>query len=69
MIPVTSSVKGYVLNFGDEGTTGIRNIDNSAINNLQSDGDAWYDLSGRRLNGKPDRAGIYIHNGRRVMVK
>lgn len=69
VIPVTSSVKGYVLNFGDEGTTGIRNIDNSAINNLQSDGDAWYDLSGRRLNGKPGRAGIYIHNGRRVMVK
>lgn len=31
--------------------------------------DAWFDLSGRKLAGKPTKAGIYIKNGRKVMVK
>ena len=29
----------------------------------------WYDLHGRKLNGKPTRSGIYIVNGRKVLVK
>ena len=33
------------------------------------EGAAWYDLSGRRLNGRPNASGIYIVNGRKVMIK
>ncbi len=29
----------------------------------------WYDLSGRRLQGKPSTKGLYIHNGNKVLVK
>ena len=29
---------------------------------------AWYDLLGRRLQGKPTRKGIYIHNKRKVAL-
>lgn len=29
---------------------------------------AWFDLSGRKL-GKPTKAGLYIHGGRKVIVK
>lgn len=29
---------------------------------------AWFDLSGRKL-GKPTKAGLYIHCGRKVIVK
>jgi len=29
----------------------------------------WYDLSGRRLNGKPTMKGIYIQNGSKVVIK
>ena len=29
--------------------------------------DEWYDLSGRKLNGKPTKKGVYIHNGRAVV--
>ncbi|MBP5419799.1 MAG: leucine-rich repeat domain-containing protein, partial [Bacteroidales bacterium] len=29
----------------------------------------WYDLSGRRLQGKPATKGLYIHNGNKVLVK
>ena len=32
-------------------------------------GDGWYDLSGRKLQGKPRQKGVYIHNGQRVTIK
>ena len=28
-----------------------------------------YDLSGRRLEGQPSRKGIYIQNGRKLIVR
>ena len=31
--------------------------------------DQWYDLSGRKLDGKPTRKGIYINNGKKVVIK
>lgn len=32
-------------------------------------GEGWYDLGGRKLSGKPDQRGVYIHNGEKVIVK
>ncbi len=29
----------------------------------------WYDLNGRKLNGMPTKKGVYIMNGRKVVVK
>ena len=31
--------------------------------------DAWYTLQGARLSGEPTQRGIYIHGGKKVMVK
>ena len=31
--------------------------------------DSWYTIDGRKLSGKPSRAGIYIVNGKKIMVK
>lgn len=31
--------------------------------------DAWYTIDGRRLSGKPTQKGLYIVNGRKVVVK
>jgi hypothetical protein len=31
--------------------------------------DAWYTLSGTRLPSKPTQRGIYIHNGKKVVIK
>ena len=46
-------------------TTGI-----GAIDGLQSEGEgAWYDLNGRRLPGKPTKKGVYILNGKKMVVK
>ena len=30
---------------------------------------AWFDMSGRRLGSKPAKAGLYIYNGKKVMIK
>lgn len=31
--------------------------------------DGWYTLSGTRLSGKPSKRGIYINNGRKIVIK
>ena len=36
---------------------------------VHSEADAWYDLNGRKLSGKPTQKGIYINNGKKVVVK
>ena len=48
--------------FGE--ATGIGVIDNGQ----RTSGD-WYDLNGRKLNGMPTKKGVYINNGRKVVVK
>lgn len=57
-------VKAFVLNFDDEQATGIISISNPSLN-----GGEWYDLSGRKLSGKPTQKGVYINNGRSVVIK
>ena len=31
--------------------------------------DTWYDLSGRKFNGKPTAKGIYIKDGKKIVIK
>ena len=49
---------------GGGNTTGIDGIEND-----ESAVDGYYDLNGRKLQGKPTRGGIYIQNGRKVIVR
>jgi hypothetical protein len=43
----------------------------TAIENIIIDDadDSWYAIDGRKLNGKPQRAGFYIKNGKKVYIK
>ena len=34
-----------------------------------TDSDAWYTLDGRKLDKKPIKKGMYINNGRKVVIK
>ena len=61
-----ATVRAFNLNFGDSDTTGILSTTN--LTNF-TNSDAWYDLSGRKLNGKPTAKGLYIHNGIKVAIK
>jgi hypothetical protein len=51
--------------FGGNGTTGV----NDAMKTIEANGETWYDMNGRRLQGKPARKGIYILNGKKVVIK
>ena len=33
------------------------------------DSEAWYTLDGVRLSSKPSTKGIYINNGRKIVIK
>ena len=36
---------------------------------IHNDAGDWYDLNGRKLNGMPTKKGVYIMNGKKVVVK
>lgn len=60
--------KEYMVNLffegsADETVTGIHTFTNPLVNN-----EGYYTLQGIRLN-KPAAAGIYIHNGKKIIVK
>ena len=49
----------------DEPPTGIETM--SDVRGQMSD--VWYDLFGRKLNGKPTQPGMYIHDGKAVVIE
>lgn len=59
-----NAVRAFYLNFGDEDEmTGITTTD------FTNKAGAWFDLSGRKLNGKPTTKGIYVNNDKKVVIK
>ena len=61
-----NEARAFVLNFDGGEQTGITTTD---YTNFTNSNDAWYDLSGRKLSGKPTKKGLYINNGRKVVIK
>ena len=49
----------------EEETTGVA----SMADGIDDMSDEWYTLDGRKLNGKPTTKGLYIVNGKKVMIK
>ena len=75
----TTTTAVYALVYGaraDEGqntirvvseeTTGIKGV---RIGDTSDGNDVWFTLGGQRLSTKPLRKGVYIRNGRKVMVR
>lgn len=50
-----------------EGVPTVIEVNTATVNN--SEGNAWYDLQGRRLNAKPATKGIYVKDGTKVVIK
>ena len=40
-----------------------------AVHSIGRHADLWFDLRGRKLNGKPTDKGKYLHNGRVEVVR
>ncbi len=51
----------------DEETDGIEIVQTSTVKSRHDD--AWFTLDGRQLSGKPTAKGLYIVNGKKVIVK
>ena len=69
-LPPSSAPSYLDIVIGDDNqTTGIIKIDDIETNDAPSGNDIWYSLDGHRLQGKPTQKGIYIHNGKKVVVK
>ncbi len=62
-----ATVRAFNLKFGEDDATGI--ISTTNCTNYTNSADAWYSLDGRKLSGKPTKKGLYINNGRKVVVK
>ena len=61
-----NSINSFVLNFGDN-ATGIGEFSDKSDRSDEAYG--WYSIDGRKLSGKPAQKGIYINNGRKVVIK
>ncbi len=62
-----SSARAITFRFADD-ITDI-SIHNSKFIIHNYDDDDWYDLLGRKLSGKPTAPGMYINNGKKILIK
>ena len=56
---------GFSLVFPEDNTTGIARL---TYGDATENG-TWYTLSGVRLNGKPTGKGIYVNNGKKIVIR
>ena len=56
-----------MTDFEAELSTGIHDVFDDQVERAE-DG-AWYTIQGQRLTSKPQSKGIYIHCGKKVLVK
>ncbi len=62
-----NTVRSFVLNFGDGSEAdGIELIQQPTVNGRS---ESWYTIDGMKLEGKPKKEGIYIHNGRKEVFR
>ena len=57
---------GIYLDLGDD-LTGI--IEHELLNSYEYSKDGWYTVDGRKLDKQPTAKGLYIRNGRKVVIK
>jgi hypothetical protein len=58
-------VKAFVVNISD----GETRITATNLTNQTNMADAWYTIDGRKLDKKPAQRGLYISNGRKLVIK
>jgi hypothetical protein len=65
-IPGSNPLNKILLNIAGGGDV-LRVITITVPHNLQND--VWYDLQGRKYVDKPTQHGIYIMNGKKILLK
>ncbi len=69
VLPSTAGTRGFFGLPGDDETTSLRKVNSEEVKSEKSGVEGWFSLDGRRLNGRPSAKGLYIHNGRKVVIK
>ena len=68
-----SPFRAYLLSTGGSDDTGSEVDDGTGINNIHTtdlDGtERWYDLNGRIINGAPSKKGVYIRQGKKIVIR
>ena len=60
----------FDIDFGETEQTGILSLTPALSTSLRLEGsDYWFTLDGRKLNSMPTEKGIYIVNGKKVVIK
>lgn len=65
------AIRGVSMRIGSDTTTGITDIDadTDAVNAFNNHGEGrWYRLDGTSTDSKPTAAGLYIHNGKKIVI-
>ena len=58
----------FNIDFGEGMTTSLS--EESRVNSEEfATAEGWYTIDGRKLDGKPTKKGLYIHGGRKTVVR
>ena len=65
----SSGTRSYYDINGSDGTTSIREVRSEGVKGEKLADGAWHDLQGRKFTTKPTKPGLYILNGKKVVIK
>ena len=65
----SSSARAITFRFADD-ITGVETIDNGQLTiDNYAGADVWYTINGVKLSGNPTAPGMYINNGKKILIK
>ena len=67
-LPPSTTSSGFTWVYDDEDGNEATGVKTTNYTNYTNYDGAWYDMQGRRI-AKPTQKGVYVHNGRKVVVK
>lgn len=68
-LPIPLAKTRSFLTIGEDNTTAIENLRVQSPSQIAKYKDGWFDLNGRRLNAAPATKGLYIHDGKKVIIR
>ena len=68
-LPIPLAKTRSFLTIGEDNTTAIENLRVQSSSQIAKYKDGWFDLNGRRLSAAPATKGLYIHDGKKVIIR
>ena len=65
----SSGTRSYYDIDGSDGTTALREVISEGVKGEKWNDGEWFTLQGRHLPAKPTNPGLYLHNGKKVVIK